>query len=73
MLRRAREFSYLALCHGRIGRQIRVTLAKGLIYDMLISARQRRFREASRLAPRTAALVGVTGAMEMITEKLRRT
>jgi glycosyltransferase involved in cell wall biosynthesis len=70
----ARACARLArLCRGRIGRQIRVTLAKGLIYDMIISARQRRFREASRLAPRTAALIGVTGAMEMITEKLRRT
>jgi glycosyltransferase involved in cell wall biosynthesis len=61
------------LCRGRIGRQIRVTMAKGLIYDMVIAARQRRFREAGALAPRTAALIGVAGAMEMITEKLRRT
>jgi glycosyltransferase involved in cell wall biosynthesis len=61
------------LCHGRIGRQIRVTMAKGLIYDMIISARQRRFREAGRLVPRTAVLVGIVGAMEMIARKLRRT
>jgi hypothetical protein len=61
------------LCRGRIGRQIRVTLAKGLIYDMMIATRQHRFREAGKLAPRTAALVGVAGAMEMITEKFRRT
>jgi glycosyltransferase involved in cell wall biosynthesis len=70
----ARSCARLArLCRGRIGRQIRVTMAKGLIYDMIASARQRRFSEVSRMMPRTAALVGIAGTMELIAEKLQRT
>jgi len=61
------------LCRGRIGRQIRVTMAKGLIYDMIASARQRRFSEVRRMMPRTTTLVGVAGVLELIAEKLQRT
>ncbi|EWY41483.1 hypothetical protein N825_27325 [Skermanella stibiiresistens SB22] len=60
------------LCWGRLGRQIRVAMAKGLIYEMLAPspAGDRRFSSARILTPRVVALIGVSGAFELLREKL---
>jgi glycosyltransferase involved in cell wall biosynthesis len=58
------------LCKGRVGRQVRVTMAKGLIYEMLDAARLKRLSEIGRLMPRTLVLIGVSGAVELLREKL---
>jgi len=58
------------LCKGRVGRQVRVTMAKGLIYEMLDAVRLKRLSEIGRLMPRTLVLIGVSGAVELLREKL---
>jgi glycosyltransferase involved in cell wall biosynthesis len=65
-------FRLSRLCEGRIGRQVRVTMAKGLIYEMLGAARLSGFPGAGNLMPRIIALIGVSGAVELLREKLQR-
>lgn len=60
-------------CKGRIGRQVRVSLAKGLVYETVAAFRRRRFSEVRSLMPRIVALVGMAGAAELLREKLGRT
>jgi len=57
------------LCRGRVGRQVRVSMAKGLFYEILAAVPERRAAMFRSLMPRIIGLIGLSGTFELVREK----